>query len=74
MADPIKIKETEISTYGASFSATVGLDNSETYQLRVVNDSIGNTYIWVDHRVGRQWTKLVELLNGEHRNVGRFNV
>lgn len=50
-------------------SFTVSLDNNECWQLRVSPDSVGNVYVWIDHRKNGQWTKLVELQNGIERSV-----
>ena len=47
---------------------TVDLDNNDSYALRVVPDSIGNVYVWVEHRPkSGNWHKIFEASNGKQR-------
>lgn len=52
-------------------SMTVSLNNGDDYQLRVVPDSNGNVFVWIDHRLYKdgKWVKLVEILNGKQRRI-----
>lgn len=70
--DSIRIVKVEHFSGEDRCSTTVYMDNGEAYQLRVVPDSVGNVYVWVDHKmvnVGNRsaWNKVIELLNGKQR-------
>ncbi len=71
MANEVTVTETEFETRKNVANLTVRLSNYHDYQLRVITDSIGNVYVWVDHREPfTNWKKIAEFINGEERIVG----
>jgi hypothetical protein len=65
----VLVTETETQTRDQLFNATVDLNNYERYQLRVTCDSVGGVWVWIDHYKNHKWTKLIELKDGEQRQV-----
>jgi hypothetical protein len=64
MSHRVRVTEARLETSDELANLTVSLDNHQTYQLRVVTDSVGNVWVWIDHR-SEEWQKLAEIKNGE---------